>query len=141
MYSDSSTATFPTTFQALPHPINDWIVLPDGRSLDRDLFDVNLWRRFEFSIFNPKIRARIVWSLTVPNPTATLEYIVFGGNCTLTPARVLVEEIDGESHLRLNPEEVVNRIEGVNLKRLLLEPGPRLVCVGVNGDGRRGFCL
>lgn len=147
-------ATFPTTFQALPHPLNNWIVLPDGRNLKRDLFDIEVWRRFEFSIFDPLVRQRIlsrfesqaegdaylatleaffgknlerarrfVWSLTVPIPDPQLEYVVFGGDCHLTPARVLVEEMQGISTLRLNPEEVVNKVDGVDYRRVLLEPG------------------
>lgn len=147
-------ATFPTTYQALPHPLNDWIVLPDGRPLKRDLFSVDLWRRFEFSIFDPTVRERIaqryatqaeadaylatleayfakyierarrfVWSLTVPIPDPTVHYVVFGGDCAMTPARVLVEEIDGESVLRLNPADVVNRVPGIDYDHLMLEPG------------------
>lgn len=37
---------------------------------------------------------RFVWSLTVPLPEQPYKLIVFGGDCALTPARILVEEVN-----------------------------------------------
>lgn len=151
-------ATFPSAYQLLPHPINRWLVKTDGSDLDRDLFDVEFWRRFEFSIFDPKIRARIaadfarpgeaqqhletmeryfekrlergrrfVWSLTVPMADPPLSYAVFGGDCALTPARVLVEEVGDESEMRLWPDQIENPLPGVDYDALMLEPGDGVV--------------
>jgi pimeloyl-ACP methyl ester carboxylesterase len=156
--SPEMLATFPSGLQVLPHPLNDWLVLPDGRPLDRDLFDIGFWRRFEFGIFAPEVRARVlsrypdeaegeaylalleryfhkhlergrrfVWSLTVPVPEPAYQLIVFGGNCDLTPARLLVEEHDGDSVLRLWPGQVENRREGIDYETLMLEPGDGVV--------------
>ena len=147
-------ATLPSTYQLFPHPIRSWLVLPDGRTLQRDLFDIEIWRAFEWSIFDPAVRRRIrarfpdpaagdaylalleryfgkhierarrfVWSLTVPVPDSPVRYIVFGGDCELTPARVLVEEVNGDSVLRLYPDQVRNRVAGVDYEKLMLEPG------------------
>jgi pimeloyl-ACP methyl ester carboxylesterase len=66
---------------------------------------------------------RFVWSLTVPVPEIGYEIIAFGGNCELTPARLLVEEIKGESVVRLWPKKVKNKVAGVDYERLMLEPG------------------
>jgi hypothetical protein len=61
--------------------------------------------------------------LTVPVPDIGYEIIAFGGNCELTPARLLVEEIKGESVVRLWPKKVKNKVAGVDYERLMLEPG------------------
>ena len=147
-------ATMPSLYQLFPHPLNDWIVKSDGAPLDRDLFDVNIWKRFQWSIFSPKVRERIlakfenksagekhlqileayfekhlerarrfVWSLTVPLPDDHPKFIVFGGACTLTPARIVVEEVEGESIIRMTPDEITQPVEGVDYDALLFEPG------------------
>ena len=151
-------ATFPSVYQLLPHPLNDWLIKSDGEPLERDLFDVDLWRRFQFSVFSPEVRRRIageyeddgdararlalleryfhrylergrrfVWSLTVPVPEPAVSYIVFGGNCNLTPARILVEEVAGESVIRLWPREIADPVPGVDYDSLMLEPGDGVV--------------
>lgn len=147
-------ATMPSLFQLFPHPLNDWIITADGKPLDRDLFDVEIWRRFQWSIFDPAVRERIrsgftnpqaadeyikvleaffekslerarrfVWSLTVPLPEGHPKLIVFGGTCNLTSARILVEEVNGESEIRMNPSEITNKMPGVDYDALLYEPG------------------
>ncbi len=147
-------ATLPGAYQLLPHPLNNWLITSDGSPLERDLFDIDIWRRFEWSIFNPAIRERIrrrfdnhtqaetylslledymhkhlergrrfVWSLTVREAKSPVELIVFGGDCTLTPARLVVEEYQGESRLRLWPDQIRNPKAGVDYDRLMLEPG------------------
>jgi len=147
-------ASMPSLYQLFPHSLNDWIVTSDGTPLDRDLFDVEIWRRFEWSIFDPKVRQRIlskyknkaeaeaqlaifekyfeknlerarrfVWSLSIATPKKEPKLIVFGGGCTLTPARILVEEVDGDSVVRMNPSEVKQKVKGVDYDALLLEPG------------------
>ena len=147
-------ASMPSLYQLFPHSLNDWIVAGDGSALDRDLFDVDIWRRFEWSIFDPKVRERIVakyenkaegetylatfeqyfeknlerarrfaWALSVATPTPEPKFTIFGGGCTLTPARILVEEVEGESIVRMQPHEVAQPIPGVDYDALLLEPG------------------
>ncbi len=147
-------ASMPSMFQLFPHPLNDWLVTSDGKPLDRDLYDVNIWRRFQWSIFDPEVRNRIlaefddpaagkqhlatleayfekhlerarrfVWSLTVPLPDNHPKFIVFGGSCTLTPARIVVEEVDGESVICLHPDDITQPVADVDYNKLLLEPG------------------
>ena len=146
--------TMPSLYQLLPHPINNWIVTSDGTPLNRDIFDVNTWRRFKWSIFDEGTRQRIlsryalavegeaylktleayfekslerarrfVWSLTVPLPEGHPGLIVFGGDCALTPARILVEEVAGISEIRMYPDEITQPVPGVDYDALLLEPG------------------
>lgn len=151
-------ATFPSTYQVLPHPLNTWLVTPDGDAIDRDVFSAYFWQRFQMSVFDPEVRARIiaaaptdeaaarelevlaayfekrierarrfVWSLTVPEPDPAVRFIVFGGDCSLTPARILVEEWKGHSELRFDPAEVRTKRAGVDYDRLMLEPGDGVV--------------
>ena len=52
-------ATMPSIYQLLPHPLHNWLINTDGRPLQRDLFDTNLWQRLEWGIFNPATIERI----------------------------------------------------------------------------------
>jgi pimeloyl-ACP methyl ester carboxylesterase len=146
--------TMPSAYQLFPHPIRSALVSANGEVLDRDLFDVDIWRAFQWSIFDPQVRARIigrfpdpeqgeaylamleryfekhlerarrfVWSLTVPVEYSKVRHVVFGGDCELTPARILVEEVNGESMLRLHPGEITSRQPGMGYEKLMLEPG------------------
>lgn len=147
-------ASMPSLYQLFPHPLVDWIVKSDGSALDRDLFDVHVWRSFQWSIFDPKVRKRIldgfedkalgeqhlatleqyfeknlerarrfVWSLSIPIPEDSPKLIIFGGGCNLTAARVIVEEVNGESMVRMLPSEITQPVTGVDYDALLLEPG------------------
>lgn len=146
-------ASFPSVYQLFPHPLNEWILSHHGIPLERDVFDMHIWRRFEWSIFDPAVRARIrkgwpgqdieahlaireaafyrnlerarrfVWSLTIQLERTPWTMMTFGGDCHLTPARILVEEQQGESVVRLWPEKVRQRLPGVDYDRLMLEPG------------------
>ena len=151
-------ATFPSTYQVLPHAINDWLVTMDGEPIDLDQFDTSFWRDFRFSIFDPRVEKRIrdrfddagdaeryvatlhryfekhierarrfSWSLTVPVDDSTIEYIVFGSDCVDTPARMVVEDVDGRSEVRLYPGEISRPRDGVDYERLMLEPGDGVV--------------
>jgi len=151
-------ASILSVYQTFPHALNDWIITASGKPLDRDLFDVRIWRRFQWSIFDPQVRQQIieqagspqqgreylevleayfemqlergrrfVWSLTVPVPGNSYKLIVFGGDCLLTPARLLVEEVNGISEIRLWPRELSNPLPGVDYGSLMLEPGDGIV--------------
>jgi len=72
---------------------------------------------------------RFVWSLTYnAAQNAPVRLVVFGGDCTLTPARVLVEREpgsapDGHAAVRLLPNAIQTPEPGVDYSRLMLEPG------------------
>ena len=147
-------ATFPSSYQLLPHALNDWLLSMNGTPLRRDQFDTAFWRRFQFSVFAPTVRERVresydsaeaaaerlalleryfakhierarrfTWALTVPVTNEDVRYIVFGSDCYSTPARLLVEEVEGVSHLRLRPDEIAAPLPGVDYAALMLEPG------------------
>ena len=72
---------------------------------------------------------RFVWSLTYnEEQQAPVKMVVFGGDCTLTPARVVLEpppasEIGGVPSARLRPQDIRAPEAGVDYSRLMLEPG------------------
>jgi pimeloyl-ACP methyl ester carboxylesterase len=147
-------ATMPSLFELFPNPNRTWMIDRRGQRLDIDLYDVEIWRRYQWSIFDAVVRARI--RVEAANPTeadallrererffgraltrarrfhqalsrplqeGSTEYVVFGGDCELTPARCLVEEVGGRTVIRLRPEDVQNRLVGVDYEALMLEPG------------------
>ena len=142
--------SFPSTYQLMPHPIVDSVLGNSGEPLARDIYDVDIWRALQWGPFDPRIRERLessgwsdaqlgaleiytgiqlerarrfVWSLTVRNPETSHELIVFGGDCMPTPARILIEDIDDESHVRLWPNEIARPVKHLDYKALMLEPG------------------
>jgi len=86
---------------------------------------LRLIRRF-FAKYLERSR-RFVWSLTVPVPESMISYIVFGGVCLPTPARVVLEKEDGRTRLRLHPKDIENPVPGVDYEQLMLEPGDSIV--------------
>jgi pimeloyl-ACP methyl ester carboxylesterase len=70
---------------------------------------------------------RFTWALTVKLPEEHPTLIVFGGDCSNTPARVLIEEVDGKQMVRMRPEEIATPLPNVNYETLLLEPGDGIV--------------
>ena len=62
---------------------------------------------------------RFVWSLTVPADELSVRYIAMGGDCELTPAKVVIED----NMIRWKASEVENKVEGVDYQRLFLQPG------------------
>jgi len=142
--------SFPSAYQLMPHPIVDSVLGNNGEPLARDIYDVDIWRALQWGPFDPRIRQnlqslgwsvaqltalemytdiqlerarRFVWSLTVKNPEVNHELIVFGGDCMPTPARIFIEDIDDESHVRLWPDEIARPSKHLDYQALMLEPG------------------
>ena len=53
-------ATCPAPPQIMPHPSLAWLATPDGRVLQRDLYDVATWQEFQWSIFAPDVAERTI---------------------------------------------------------------------------------
>ncbi len=70
---------------------------------------------------------RFIWSLTVELERHPWELVIFGGDCIESPARMLVEESEGDYRLHLEPGDIRSPIPGIDYKRLMLEPGDGLV--------------
>lgn len=150
--------TFPSFYQLLPHPLNDWLLDMDGQPIKVDPFDLATWKRFQWAVFDPAVRQRIaadaadpeaarnrveqmeryfhkhlergrrfLWSLTVALDHEPWQLVVFGGDCQLTPARLVVEH-QGEAYaVHLHPDDIRRPRPGVDYRRLMLEPGDGVV--------------
>ncbi|HSC28938.1 MAG TPA: hypothetical protein VLD67_16805, partial [Vicinamibacterales bacterium] len=144
-------ATMPATYQLFPHPLVDWVVNIHGEPLDFNVFDVEFWRRYEWSIFDHRIQRRMadqpdfwpapevferwfekrldrarrfVWSLMVPSGTVPLiEPLLLGSDCVPTPRRLVFENIGGQSVARLRPEQIQQPVPGVDYETLMFAPG------------------
>jgi pimeloyl-ACP methyl ester carboxylesterase len=145
--------TMPAIYQLFPHALNNWLYTTAGKPLQRDQFDAGIWERFEMGPWGPALRQRVMeklgpeqgqqqlaaleqffqlqlerarrftWSLSVKAPPGGVDPTVFGGNCNLTPASLVVEEFEGKSWLRLWPGNIANRVPEVDYSLLMLEPG------------------
>lgn len=145
--------TMPAIYQLFPHALHEWLYTTGGQALERDQFDAYIWKRFEMGPWSPALRRRIIqrmgelegqqylatleayfhhhlerarrftWSLSVPEPEGGVRPVIFGGDCDLTPARLVVEEVDGESTLRLWPKQIAHAEPGVDYEGLMMEPG------------------
>ncbi len=144
-------ATMPSGYQLFPHPIASWLVDASARALREDLFDPATWQRYRWNVHDPevvkRIRAergedadaylaalrryfefrlerarRLAWMLSTPEPATPIRYVLFGGDCTLTPARIVVEDEDGVPHARLKPGDVRGGMSPA-LEAAMFEPG------------------
>jgi len=145
-------ATMPSGYQLFPHPIVSWLIDENGDSLPDDLFDGATWRRYRWSVFEPEAGARVrarhgaggeryvealhryfdyrlerarrfAWMLSTQEPATPIRYVLFGGNCAPTPARLLLERDGDQSVARMYPDTVRHRKVGVRYEELMLEPG------------------
>ena len=145
-------ATLPSGYEIFPHPLVTWLLDAAGRPLHDDLFDGEVWRRYRWSIFDPLIEARIraargpdaeaylaalrrffdyrlerarrfLWALSTPEPPSAIRYVLFGGDCELTPARLVLEDVGGTPVARLRPADIRAPVAGVPYAELMLEPG------------------
>lgn len=61
--------------------------------------------------------------LSLPLETASTEYVIFDGDCDLTPARCLMEKVGDRVVIRLDADKIRERVPGVEHETLMLEPG------------------
>ena len=150
-------ATMPATFQLFPHPLVDWVVNINGKPLSFDVFDVEFWRRYEWSIFDHRIQRRLAaqqgawppqdvferwfqkrlerarrftWSLMVPaGDVPLIKPLLLGGDCVPTPRRLVFENVDRFAVARLRPEQILVPVPGLDYESLMFAPGDGSVTV------------
>ena len=145
-------ATMPSGYELFPHPLVTWLVDAKGNRLREDLFSGATWRRFGWSVFSTGAETRLskargadsdaylaalrryfdlrlergrrfMWMLSTPEPATPIRYVLFGGDCAATPARLLLEEDGERPGVRLYPRDIRNKVPGVPYDQLMLEPG------------------
>ncbi|MDM8349370.1 hypothetical protein P8H27_10710 [Pseudomonas sp. sp1636] len=140
--SPRTLATFPSGYQLFPHPLNNWLVDIEGKPRHDDLFDPKTWERMGWSVYAANLAAapdapvlqryftqqlerarRLAWMLSVPEPVSPIRYVLFGGGCHMTPARLLMETVEGREMVRLSPSEITAPRPGVRYQELMIEPG------------------
>ena len=67
--------------------------------------------------------ARFHRLLSRPVAETPTNYIVFGSACLPTPARCLLEEVDGRTYVWLHPRNIKHPRDGVPYEELMIEPG------------------
>lgn len=139
-------ATFPSGYQLFPHPLASGLIGIDGAPLPDELFDAATWQRHGWSVYGPggppdaadpaeeaalrryfvhqlERARRFAWMLSVAEPVSPIRYVLFGGDCHLTPARLLVEREGERDMTRLAPRDIRAPRAGVPYEELMLEPG------------------
>jgi pimeloyl-ACP methyl ester carboxylesterase len=66
---------------------------------------------------------RLAWALSNRAEQEPLNYILFGGDCELTPAMMVVEPVRNKMRLRMWPEHITDPRSGTDYSRLMLQPG------------------
>jgi len=74
-----------------------------------------------------RLGRRFIESLAVPAPGAEPLLMVFGGDCELTLARLVIEEADGRLAGRERVEDIARPVPGVDYEALMFEPGDLVV--------------
>jgi pimeloyl-ACP methyl ester carboxylesterase len=136
-------ATMPSGYQLFPHPLANWLIDIDGKPLPDDLFDAATWQRHGWSVYGPgsvldaKAEAglrraflhhlerarRFAWMLSVEEPVSPIRLVLFGGDCDLTAARLLLERDGERDAVRLAPKDIVAPHPGIAYDELMQEPG------------------
>jgi pimeloyl-ACP methyl ester carboxylesterase len=138
----ATLATMPSAYQLFPHPLASWLVGRDGQARDEDLFSADTWARHGWGIFDPaqvdaaarpaltkyfahhlERARRFAWMLSVAEPVSPVRYVLFGGDCHLTPARLLLEGENGRDGVRLSPGDIRQPLPGLDYEQIMFEPG------------------
>jgi pimeloyl-ACP methyl ester carboxylesterase len=59
--------TFSTPFQALPHPLVRPVLGADGKPVDLDIYDIEVWKRNRWGVFSTEVMDRVRRSMATPD--------------------------------------------------------------------------
>lgn len=148
---------FATPFETLPNPKANAFIDANGTTVDLDIYDVSLWHKNRWSVFNEAVRQQVrreypdaerrlallderfignlengrhfQSALAVPLSDSRVQFAVFGGDCELTASRAVVESAGNGNGLRLafQESEIAGKRRNVDYARLMQAPGDGLV--------------
>ena len=81
----------------------------------------------EFLALHLKRGRRFLEALSVPAPGLEPPLYVFGGDCELTLARIVIEDLGDRFAARERVEAIANRVPGVDYEAVMFEPGDSVV--------------
>jgi pimeloyl-ACP methyl ester carboxylesterase len=146
---------FATPFEALPSPAHNVFIDANGTPAPLAIYDPALWQNNKWSIysdesrklvrdqasdperrqavldarFNENLKQAFEFQSALARPvTQTKTQIaLFGGDCDLTAARIVVNRKDGLINLAFEEDDIQNKIKTVDYRHLLSAPGDGLV--------------
>jgi pimeloyl-ACP methyl ester carboxylesterase len=150
--------SFATPFQALPSPIEKSVLDVQGKPLQMDIFDPEVWKKNQWSVYAPSFITNLE-KTNQKNPEAALsidalqttfaknlqrakqfqnaltanyagegvKIAAFGGDCELTPHRVIAENINGKWQIAFKEKDIVTKVAGIDYEYLMQAPGDGLV--------------
>ena len=142
-------AHFATPFETLPLPGTVALIDANATPVPLDLYDIDLWMKNRWSVFSEQTQARMhsrelsaaqavfrnnleqarhfQTALAVPMTDSTAEIALFGGDCSQTESRALLEGGPGNYHLAFSEDQIRSRRQNANYRELLSAPGDGLV--------------
>lgn len=142
-------AHFATPFETLPLPGAVSLIDANGTPVVLDLYDERLWQDNRWSVFSEDTEARshpiaraaaravfrnnlqqakhFQTALAVPMSGTTAEIALFGGDCSQTESRALLEGSPGSYRIAFSEDQIEARRQNVNYRELLSAPGDGLV--------------
>ena len=142
-------AYFATPFETLPLPGAVAVLDANGTPVTIDLYDIRLWQQNRWSVFSETTEARLPTqalaaaqevfkrnlqqardfqaALAVPLTDSPTEIALFGGDCSQTESRALLEGGPGTYRLAFSEDQIKAPHPNVNYRELLSAPGDGLV--------------
>ena len=142
-------AYFATPFETLPLPGAVALIDINGTPFPLDLYDAGIWRQNRWSVFSETTATRLSpkaltdaqrvfthnlqqardfqMALAAPMTDTPTEIALFGGDCSQTESRALIEGGPGSYHLAFGEDQIKAPRQNVNYRELLSAPGDGLV--------------
>ena len=134
---------FATPFESMPIPQSRSIIDANGTALDIDLYDIETWKKNQWSVFSPAFDAspllrttfaqhldtarKFQTALSVPDHNTRPEIALFGGDCYATRSRLLAEPHNGRLVLHGDADDLAAKSPNVDYQYLLYALGDGLV--------------
>ena len=148
-------AQYATPFEALPTPGTSTFIDSNGTPLPINIYDSEIWEQNKWSVFSEEVKKEIQskyenpdktlekiqtvfkehlnqaydfqYALSKPLGASTTEIALYGGDCELTQARAIVNNLADRKTLAFAENEIKTKQKNLDYKYLFLSPGDGLV--------------